>query len=92
MRMWSWLKMWPWRKIRPADIPQGDRDLFERYGETVVGLVLAGGLNPAAVDLRGLYSSDQLKQSAGDWLQERGDARENHENRLEFVEWASFFF
>jgi hypothetical protein len=68
------------------------RDLFERYGEVVVGLVLAGGYNPAAEDLRGLYSSGELKKSAGDWLQERGDAHERRENRLETIEVAILLF
>jgi hypothetical protein len=33
--------MWWWRKVRRADISQEDRDRFERYGETVVALLLA---------------------------------------------------
>jgi hypothetical protein len=86
------MSMWRWRNIRPANILKDHRDLFERYGEMVVGLVLAGGYNPAAEDLRGLYSSDELKKSAGDWLQERGDAHERRENRLETIEVAILLF
>ena len=37
-----------------ANIPDADRDVFERYGENVIGMVLAGGFAPAAGDLHAL--------------------------------------
>ncbi len=38
MRPWKW-ELWPWnwRKVRKARISKEDRDLFERYGESVIG-------------------------------------------------------
>lgn len=37
MRFWKW-EVWPWnwRKVRKANILASDREIFERYGETVV--------------------------------------------------------
>lgn len=64
------------------------RDLFERHGENVIGMVLAGGFNPATLDLQSLYGSDVAKRMATEWLTERGDSHERREQRLEFLEWA----
>ena len=46
------MRLWWWRKIRPANIPQADRDPFGRFGEFVIGSVLAGGFTPSHADLQ----------------------------------------
>jgi hypothetical protein len=80
-----------WRK-RKANIPGGERDLFERYGETAITLVLTSGHQPAASELRPVYENPQVKEHARAWLTERADVRDIHERRIEFVEWAILIF
>jgi len=50
MQLWQWMrKRWRrvrWRKIRWAEIPDADKDLFEQFGESVIGLTVASGFNP----------------------------------------------
>jgi hypothetical protein len=41
------MRLWWWRKVRKSNIPSAERDLFERYGEAVIGAVLAGGYTRA---------------------------------------------
>ncbi len=74
---------WRWRNVRKANIPKHERDTFERYGESIIGAILVGGLTPRA---------PEIISHARDWLTERGDSRERHENRLETVEWAILIF
>jgi hypothetical protein len=42
-----------WFRIRTADIPEGDRELFERYGATVIGAILAGS-SPRGAELKSI--------------------------------------
>jgi hypothetical protein len=87
--------MWWWREVRFAKISHADRDLFERYGETVIGSVLSGGLNPASPELRAILPGDGNPGKLGearDWLTESRDTHEQKESRLETVEWAILFF
>ena len=37
---------WRWRNVRKANIPKHERDTFERYGESIIGAILVGGLTP----------------------------------------------
>jgi hypothetical protein len=76
-----------WR-ARPANIPEQEQDIFERYGEHVIGSILAGGFNPAAQELQPLYSNQQMILHARDWLTECRDAHNIRERRLEILEWA----
>jgi hypothetical protein len=82
--------LWWWPKVRIANIPKASRDLFERFGETVIGLVLAGGYTPRHPDLVQIYQNQDgtLLAQASDWLTERGDLRELRDQRLETVEWG----
>ena len=73
-------------RVRKADIPPSDRDLFERYGEHVIGLVLGGGFTPATSDLNPVYVNAETKIRARDWLTERGDLRERHESLTFWLE------
>jgi hypothetical protein len=59
---------WPWplRKVRKADIPDTERDLFERYGETVISM-----------QVRGSFVEDA--EHARAWLTERADYQERRE-------------
>src|SRR5712692_10977782 len=59
---------WPWplRKVRKANIPNGARDFFERYGETVISMKVSG-------------SFDQDVEHARAWLTERADYHERRE-------------
>jgi hypothetical protein len=79
-------------KVRKARIPTGDRDIFERYGENVIGLILGGGFAPAASDLNMVYMDNQTKIHAKDWLTERGDMRERHETLTFWLEVGVLFF
>jgi hypothetical protein len=62
--------------------------MFERYGEQVIGSILAGGFNPAAAELYPVYSDPAVKLHARDWLTECRDSHEIRERRLEILEWA----
>src|SRR6266446_9941300 len=82
-----------WRTVRKAQISKEDRDLFERYGEAVIGSVLAGGTCPSAPELQifvpgniCLPSNPGKCTEARDWLTECRDAHERHEQRLETIE------
>jgi hypothetical protein len=79
-------------KIRKANIPDDQRDVFERFGEFVIGSVLTGGFRPAHPQLTQLYSDLRTQNNARDWLTERDDLKNQHEWRLEIVEWAIFIF
>jgi hypothetical protein len=50
------LRLWWSRKVRFATIPKTARDVFERFGETVVGTVIACGFNPGQEALRKIYT------------------------------------
>lgn len=80
------------RKVRKAQIPKSDRDTFERFGESVIGGILAGGFNPRAAELQSIYADVKMQEHARDWLTERGDSHERREQRLEAVEWAILLF
>lgn len=82
------MRLWWWRKVRVANISREDRDLFERFGEAVVGTVVAGGFNPRHEELQKVYTDPTVLANAAAWLTERGDLREQREQRLETVEWA----
>lgn len=86
--------MWPWkwRKVRTAQISKEDRDFFERYGEAVIGSVLANLSTPTAPELRSINAGSGKVKEARDWLTECRDAHEQREQRLEFVEWAILLF
>ncbi len=86
------LRLWWWRKVRKAIMPKSDRDIFERFGEAVIGSFLAGGLQPQAPELQAIYGNAQKLKHATDWLTERGDSHEQREQRLETVEWAILLF
>ena len=80
------------RTVRKADIPKAERDTFERFGENVIGAVLAGGLNPRAEDLQLLYRDFAVRLHARDWLTERSDLRERREALVFWVEVAVLVF
>lgn len=78
-----------WRTVRKASkISKDERDLFERYGENVIGMVLASNVTPAAGPLTRIKGNDETLEHAGDWLTERADAHEQREQRLEILEWT----
>jgi hypothetical protein len=71
-----------YRKIRvrkAKNITENERDICERYGEQVIGMVLAGGYTPSTKDLQGLYQTEESRQHARDWLTERADYHERHD-------------
>jgi len=79
-------------RVRRAAIPESERDIFERYGEHVVGTVLAGGFTPAARELRPVYSDATVIDHARDWLTERSDLKERHETLLFWLEVGVLLF
>jgi hypothetical protein len=86
------LRLWWWRKIRYADIPKEHRDIFERFGESVIQSMVAASHQPRAAELRAMYPDDAQIKNACEWLTERADAHEQREQRLETVEWAILLF
>jgi hypothetical protein len=62
--------------VRIADIPSHERDVCDRYGERIIGMMLAGDLNPSTDDLKALYQTEETKKHARDWLTEASDIRE----------------
>jgi hypothetical protein len=67
-------------RIRRAhNILPSERETCERYGENVVGSMLAGGFTPSSEDLQALYHDEQSRAHARDWLTERADYRERHD-------------
>jgi hypothetical protein len=84
--------MWGYRKVRKADIPQAHRDVFERYGESVMQMMIAANFAPRAKELSEMYSDQAMIENAGKWLTERADKNAKHEWRIEIVEWAILIF
>jgi hypothetical protein len=83
--------MWWWRKVRRATIPAELRERFELYGETLMALAIeSGDATRIGAELAGL--GQQKRQEIVEWLRERRDLEECHEDRLETVEWAILIF
>src|SRR5438105_15856208 len=86
-------KMLQFREVREARITPERRDIFERYGETVIQSVITGGFTPPSPTLQPIYSNiDRIRDDAESWLIERGDRAANKEHRLELVAWAILVF
>jgi hypothetical protein len=79
-------------RFRKANIPEADRDTFERFGELVIVSLLTSGLAPVAKELQAFYGVEEKQRNVKAWLTERGDSHERREQRLEFVEWAILVF
>ena len=92
MEEWHYICMAIKFRVRNANIPPDERDLFESYGEHVIGLILAGGFNPAAGDLHRVYAVSETKVHAKAWLRERGDLRERHETLTFWLEVGVLIF
>ncbi|MGC2463868.1 MAG: hypothetical protein WA517_01660 [Candidatus Acidiferrum sp.] len=58
---------WPFQTLRKANISTAERELFERYGENVIAMQVAG-------------SFDQDVEHARDWLTERTRSRQRRES------------
>jgi hypothetical protein len=80
------------RKIRYANISPDKRETFERYGETVIQLMVTSGFNPRPEELIAIYQDKHAVADATKWLTERADKNANHEWRVEIVEWAILIF
>jgi hypothetical protein len=76
------------RKVRKANIPAEHRDIFERYGETVIQMIAAGGFSPRADELQAIYGNPTMVSNAVRWLTEQSDIKHNHEWRIECLEWS----
>lgn len=83
-----------WRRVRRAKIPQMLRDEFEQYGEAVIVGALTSIIDGASTPMQALILKwrDQCREEALAWLTERRDIHEQHEQRLETVEWAILIF
>jgi hypothetical protein len=80
------------RKVRYANIPAEHRDIFERYGEAVIQLMIAASHTPRAGELSAMYSNEPMIENAALWLTEQADKKANHEWRIEIVEWSILLF
>lgn len=56
------------RVRRAKNLTETERETCERYGEHVIGSMLAGGWNPPSTDLRALNWDDVTRGHARDWL------------------------
>lgn len=74
------------RKARKANIPDELREICERYGEDVIGMVLASGHTPRAMDLQVIYHTDDTVESARVWLTQRSRSRLRRERFTLFLE------
>ena len=79
-----------WFCIRTADIPERDRELFERYGTTIIGAVLAGS-SPRGIELQSIPASGKV-DTAAKWLTEQYDRAERRETWLITMEAAITLF
>lgn len=79
---------WRLRRVRKADIPKTDRDLFEKFGVSVVQNILTGGFSPRHKELVLIYGDYQRMENAAKWLTEQGDKHENKETMEFAVEFA----
>jgi hypothetical protein len=62
-----------------SNIPESLIETCDRYGEQVIGTMLAGGFNPSTSDLKAINASEIRRQDARDWLTERNSLREYRE-------------
>jgi hypothetical protein len=85
--------MFGFREVREAQLTPERRDIFERYGETVIQLLITGGFTPPSPTLQPIYTNvGGIRDDAESWLTERGDKTANKERRLEIVEWSILGF
>lgn len=70
-----------WFRTRKASIPEQSRQMFERFGPSVVSAVLYGGFDgPNTTEPRkALYENSSLRTHAADWLTEQYDRAERKE-------------
>ena len=68
-----------WFKIRKADIPSDERELFERFGVNVIGATMASGFHGPALELHPIYDDSRVRKRAADWLTEQYDRAERKE-------------
>lgn len=71
-----------WFRIRKAGIPRDHRQMFERFGATIITTALYGGFpGPAdtAEPLNTLYNKPYFRASAAEWLTEQYDRAERKE-------------
>jgi hypothetical protein len=84
--------MWWWHKIRRANIPTDVRPAFEETGHISVAAELAEKFPPAKPILRDKYVDGDIKKYGQEWIRERSDRDERHEDRVETVEWVILIF
>jgi hypothetical protein len=71
-----------WFLVRKAVIPEGERDVFERFGVNVIGAVLGGGFNPRAIEIQPVYNDDNVRAHALAWMTEQYDRTDRKETWL----------
>ena len=79
-------------KLRKANIPPEERDVFERIGEAGLQLTLIGATNPHSNEQASISSNPLYSKHAQEWLTERADVHSRHEWRMELLEWAILIF
>src|SRR5437868_3547522 len=67
--------------IRKAKISTEDRELFQRYGESVISQVVARIASPLQADLSEILQNKEKWLAARDWLTERADAADRRARR-----------
>ena len=85
-------RLWWWTKVRRTEIPPDERQILERFGETLIQLALVGGLQPGVPEITDIYNNTERREYALRWLAELHDLRELREQRLETAEWSILVF
>jgi hypothetical protein len=65
-----------WVRIRKAkSVPKGDREIFERVGASIIGIILYGGFSGQQMTevQKTLYENSQTRKHAEAWLTEQYD-------------------
>jgi hypothetical protein len=65
-----------WVRIRKAkSVPKGDREIFERVGASIIGIILYGGFSGQQMTevQKTLCENSQTRQHAEAWLTEQYD-------------------
>jgi hypothetical protein len=79
-----------WVSIRKPSIAKSERDIFERFGPSVISIILFGGFSgPQETEpQKVLYGNSETRRHAEAWLTEQYDRAERRETWLITMEVA----
>ena len=80
------------RSRKASDVPDDHREIFERFGASLIGTVLAGGFNPSTPDLGRIHNDSQVRANAAEWLTEQYDRAKRKETWSITIIQGDFYF